>query len=378
MTNTLPTFFSTKWGRRTRRSGFTLVEVLLSATILAMLVVVLVSITNQTAKTWKYTTGKIEQFSGARDAFESLTRQIGQATLNTHYEYFNDKGEARTVENAGIFVPKHYGRQSDLRFVSGSMDRDNRYGGESAPPLAADPARPRPTHGIFFHAPLGLVDDATLHGGLQSLLNVWGYYVEFDSDDRVRPPFLQNGAVGTPLRWRYRLMEFMRPAEKMVTYTKPTDWFAPAVNEAGTPSAHVLAENVVALVLQPMLAPKDEQDLTPPPTVAGTALAPSYYYDSTKKNPTPALNPQHQLPPMIRATMVAIDEPSAVRLANGSSMPDFGLPNLFATDRSDSATAYADDLSTLEKTMAQRGISYRVFTTTIVIRGAKWSKEPGL
>jgi uncharacterized protein (TIGR02599 family) len=356
-----------------RRSAFTLVEVLVSTVILGLIVIILVSITNQTTATWRYTTGKIEQFSSARDAFESLTRQVGQSTLNTYYDYLDDKGEARTVDNAGLFVPKNYGRQSSLRFMCGSMDRSNRFNGDTAPPLATDGSRPRPTHGIFFHAPLGLVDDVAQHGSLQNLLNAWGYYVEFDSDERTRPTFLQG--KGPPPRWRYRLMQFMQPSEKMITYTEPDQWFQTAVNEAGTPNAHILAENVVALVLQPMLSPKDEQELATPPAVAGTALAPSYFYDSTKKHSTPALNPRHQLPPMIRVTMVAIDEPSAIRLSSGSAMPDFDLPSLFQTDRANSASDYERDLGSLETKLTEKRCSFRVFTTTVVIRGAKWSKE---
>lgn len=359
----------------TRRSAFTLVEVLLSTAVLALLVMILATITNQTAKTWRYTTGKIEQFSGARDAFESLTRQLGQSTLNQHYDYFDSNGQVRTVDNAGVFVPKSYGRQSSLRFISGSMDRDNRFNGDTAPALAADPSRPRPTHGIFFHAPLGLVDDSAKFGALPGLLNSWGYYLEFDSDARTRPIFLKSGQSGTPLRWRYRLMEFMRPSEEMITYTSPNEWFQRAVNEPDTPSAHVLAENIVTLVLQPMLAPEDEEKLASPPSVAGTALAPSYYYDSTKKHPTPELNPQHQLPPMIRVTMVAIDEPSATRLASGSTPPDLGQASLFPTDRASSAVDYQRDLASLESTLSEKRCSYRVFTNTVIIRGAKWSKQ---
>jgi uncharacterized protein (TIGR02599 family) len=360
---------------KSRRGAFTLVELLLSTAVLSLIVLMLVAMTNQTAATWRYTTGKIEQFSGARDGFESLTRQIGQATLNTYYDYYNASGEPRTTDNAGIFVPKSYGRQSELRFISGSMDRSNSYNGQPFPALAADASRPRPTHGVFFHAPLGLVEDVPKHGGLQGLLNSWGYYVEFDSDERNRPAFLQGASTIAPPRWRYRLMEFMQPSEKMETYKAPGNWFAGAVNQPGTPSAHVRAENVLALVIQPALSPKDERALTPPPTVPGTALAPSYSYDSTQKNPTPALNPHHQLPPTVRVTMVSVDEPSAIRLANGSTMPDLGLENLFRTDTPKSAESYDQDLATLEATLSQKRASYRVFTTTVIIRGAKWSKQ---
>lgn len=355
--------------------AFTLVEVMISAVILSLIVLLLVSMINQTSATWRYTTGAIEQFSGARDAFESVTRQIGQSTLNTYYDYFDAAGEPRTPENAGLFVPKRYGRHSQLRFISGSMDRNNRYDSAGAAPLAADPTRPRPTHGIFFHAPLGFVEKSAEHSGLKSLLNVWGYYVEFDSDERDRPDFLQGAASGAPARWRYRLMEYMGPSEQMQTYTEPNQWFAPAVNAPKTPNAHVLAENVIALVIQPMLSPEDEKELDSPPSVPGTALAPSYFYDSTKSNPIGAINPLHQLPPVVRVTMVAIDEPSAVRLANGSNMPDFELADLFKTDVSKSSENYDRDLETLQATLAQKRCSFRVFTTNVVIRGAKWSKE---
>lgn len=357
------------------RSGFTLIELLVSTTVLTLIVLVLVQITDQTASMWRYTSGKAEQFSSARDGFEALTRQIGQATLNTYYDYYDDTGKPRTVETARSFKPSKYGRQSELRFISGSMDRSNRYNGTPVPALAADPTRPRPTHGIFFHAPLGYVDDTANLGGLQGLLNCWGYYVEFDSDERHRPAFLQGLTTIAPPRWRYRLMQFMQPAEKLRTYTKPDEWFKPAVNEPGTPAAHVLAENVIALIIQPALSPADEEELETPPTVPGTALAPSYFYDSTQKNVIPALNPHHQLPPNVRVTMVAIDETSAIRLAQGDMMPDFGLADLFRTDSEGSAENYDRDLEILQTTLAEMGCSQRVFTTNVVIRGAKWSNQ---
>ncbi len=362
--------------------AFTLVELMVSTVVLGLIVLMLASMTNQTASTWQYTTGKIEQFSGARSGFESITRQLGQATLNTYYDYYDASGETRTAANADTFVPKNYGRKSELRFISGSMDRTNLYNGQSEPALAADTTRPRPTHGVFFHAPLGKVDDQAAHGGLEALLNCWGFYVEFNSDEQERPTFLQGASATAPLRWRYRLMQFMQSSEQLKTYSTPTDWFRTAVNlpaapadPDNSPSSYVLAENIVALILQPALSPKDEALLNPVPSVPGTALAPSYFYDSTKKNPIGALNPQNQLPPNVRVTMVAIDEPSAIRLASGSTMPDFGLANLFKTNDAAGASSYEQDLTTLENNLAAKKCSFRVFTTNVVIRGAKWSKQ---
>jgi uncharacterized protein (TIGR02599 family) len=375
-----------------RVSAFTIVELLVSVAVLTLMVVMLASMTNQTASTWRYTASKMEQFGAARDGFESMTRQIGQATLNTYYDYNDSAGKPRTDPiysgtSAPPFVPAAYARQSELRFISGSMDRSNRYGASVVTPLAADLTRPRPTHGIFFHAPLGFVDNTeydNAHRNLQSLLNCVGYYVEFDSDQQQRPQFLVDESKIAAPRWRYRLMEFKQPSEEMATYAKPADWFTTAVNTVETPGAtgskkvtapRVLAENVVALVVLPMLSPRDEQELSPPPTVPGTALAPTYFYDSTKKNSTPALSPLNQLPPMVRITMVAIDEPSALRMESGSTMPDLGLPALFRTDSSGTATNYENDLKTLEDTLNSRRIGYRIFSTSVVIRSAKWSKQ---
>jgi len=359
---------------RRANSAFTLVEVMVSSVILVMIAGMVATMTSQTAATWRYTTGKIEQFSGARDAFESLTTHLSQATLNTYYDYFDASGQPRTVNNATTFVPKAYGRQSELRFICGSIDRDNIYAGTTIPALAPDPTRPRPTHGIFFHAPLGFTTDHTKHGALNSLLNCWGYYVEFGSDQADRPSFIQGMATSAPLRYRYRLMQFMQPTESMTTYSNPGQWLDHVVNQ-GAVNSHALAENIVALVLQPMLSEKDEQMLTSPPAVPGTALAPSYFYDSTTKNPDPALNPKHQLPPVVRVTIVAIDEPSAVRISRGSTEPDLQLEGLFATDKMESALSYDKDLKTLQTTLTQQHCSFRVFTTDVILRSAKWSKE---
>ncbi|MEY5011661.1 MAG: hypothetical protein RLZZ253_2800, partial [Verrucomicrobiota bacterium] len=49
-----------------RAAGFTFVELLASSTLIVLLMLVLVSMTDATTKTWQYTSRKIEQFQGAR------------------------------------------------------------------------------------------------------------------------------------------------------------------------------------------------------------------------------------------------------------------------------------------------------------------------
>ncbi len=334
------------------RRGFTLVELMVSVSLIALVALILVGITNSTAATWRNTTGRVEQFRGANTAFEAISRRLSQATLNTYWDYNNPTN------------PTKYLRQSDLRFITGRTET-----------LAATSSPRRPTHSVFFQAPLGFVDDTTNFSGLDNLLNTWGYYVEFNSDKETRPTFLSEQVV--PLRWRYRLMELMQASNSLSIYNftsgKPTytgkDWFTGALKPPTSLAVplpyHVLAENVVALVFLPKLAKREE-------TTTGKVLSPDYTYDSTLTKTDPVINPKSQLPPIVQVTLVAIDEISADRAANGSSPPAFNasLDSLF-TD----STKLEADLASLQDTLTNQKIGYRVFTNSVSIRGAKWSTK---
>lgn len=343
-----------------KRHGFTLIELLVATVVLLMIMAILLSITTQTGNLWRTTTAKMEQFRGARDAFEAMTRRLGQATLNTYWDYDNPT------------APTRYVRQSELRFISGNTVA-----------LTGAPTAPRqwPTHGVFFQAPLGFSQDSTTYG-LENLLNTWGYFIEFGSDAAERPPIVTTQI--TPLRYRYRLCEFMQPTNALSIYNYTSgltgtmsnnltytgrDWFSIPMNLSDTSTApvrpvHVLAENIIALIILPKLSQTEDS--------TGTTLAPLYTYDSTTTNSNATLNPKNQLPPILEVTMVAIDEASAIRLAQsqGSTMPDFGLGSLF-TD----ATKMSADLATLQQTLDSKHINYRVFSTNVAIKGAKWSRD---
>ena len=355
--------------------GFTLVELLVATAITSLLVVLLVAVINQTNATWHYTTGRIEQFREARDAFESMTRKLGQATLNTYLDYVDTSGNARSPSAATAFVPARYARQSELRFLSG-----NGVAG------TASTTPPRPTHSVFFVAPLGFVSRGAAtqnQVGLETLLNTWGYYVEFNRDDpNARPSFVTDQIQ--PPRYRFRLMELMQSSEQMSIYKYTAnhsgqypnyvghEWFTDALNSTPVP-VHVLAGNVVALVLWPKLAPSDERALISQGTLSGplgTNLAPDYGYDSTTAKATADINPKCQLPPTLQVTMVAVDEVSYNRFQHGTTMPDLGLNNLFKD-----STKYDADLKTFLATLLSNKLDARVFTTETSIKAAKWSRD---
>ncbi len=332
--------------------GFTLIEVLVATTVLVVIMGILLGITSQVSDTWRRTTGEIEQFREARDGFESMTRRLRQATLNTFWDYNS------------VTAPTNYVRQSELRFISGPASALVSGGGDLV------------TQAVFFQAPLGMVVDAPDAEGLEELLNTWGYFVEFGDDLASRPSIITTAI--SPPQYRYRLYEFMEPANELSIYTHTSgvtgavpnnltyngrQWFDDAMaRPAATRPARPLANNIIALVILPKLSAQED------PTES--RLAPNYLYDSTVENADPQINPKNQLPPVLQVTMVAIDEVSAKRLASGSTPPDFGLGSLFR-----SASAYESDLATLEATLNQKKVSYRVFTSAIAIQGAKWSTE---
>jgi uncharacterized protein (TIGR02599 family) len=267
---------------------------------------------------------------------------------------------------------------------------------------------PRPTHSIFFQAPLGFVADQKNYSGLENLLNTWGYYIEFNSNGasglnangsglNIIPSF-----VTGPLRYRFRLMELMQPSELQDLYYYTTrnigltsaqpngmNWFTGAL-AAAPAQYHVLAENIVALVILPKLSPDDISQSGGAYT--DSSLSPDYGYDSTLAYSPGALNTMDpnlgthaQLPPVVTVTMVAVDETSFKRY-QGSSLafpaslfasPSSSTP-LFqvAGDTKNAANAgFAQDLQTLQNNLQSRHLTYRVFTTDVSIKGAKWSRD---
>jgi uncharacterized protein (TIGR02599 family) len=214
-------------------------------------------------------------------------------------------------------------------------------------------------------------------------MNAWGYFVELNDDSAERPPFLSSGSSPWPVRTRFRLMELMQPSEKLTTYQMTSgsasagfNWFRTAVNppNPGGGSTHVLAENVVALIILPLLSAQDQAAL------GGSAqLAPDYSYDSTQSVADPNLNPKNQLPPVVQVTMVAIDEQTATRL----SVPPGGVDFFNVAGKFQDAAKFDADLAldvtrggnaTLENKLVELRANYRVFTTSVPLRAAKWSR----
>ncbi len=420
------------------RAAFTLVELMVSTAILTLMMVILLQMTNQTANTWRYGAAKAEQFSEARKAFETMTRRVAEATLNTYWDYYFDKDNTNVNPDllADPFtknlIPTSYARFSDLRFRVVQM----------SDPQYDTPSVFRPTHGVFFQAPVGMVEasDTTLHK-LDELINSWGYFVEVAQTTKV-PKFL---ASSFPTKTRSRLMEFRQPSEEFDLYRRVTekikadikagrlpdrdpdldaagkvsdpkedDWFKVPVKQTATTAnrpVRVLAENIIALVILPRLTPLDERlrkeaakdptsgvnknrlQLTPnyeyhSKQLSNYAGTPGFSYATEKKRLDAEINPRNQLPPVLQVVMVAIDENSSQRLAEANATTgDLGLKTLLK-DTSGTGNLFTDsalleakngdekqgDLAKLEEQLIAAHVSYRIFSSNVAIRGAKWSR----
>lgn len=356
-----------------RQRAFTLVEVMLAMTVLAILMLVCTSALDQTQRSWQYARSKVDQFREARIAFDTITRHLAQAELNTYWDYYYKETDSYAPPEDISVPPSAYVRHSELQFQSGIAFQ---LIGPQANPLRY------PGHAVFFQAPLGL---SLQHPGLGSLLNARGYYVEFDSDETDKPPFIVER--GVPSRYRYRLMEYRPPADRGMTskslfqgntiYSKPADWFRQDISTA----SRVVAENILLLVIRPKVAD----------SVAQTSgrntwwIAPRYNYNSLDRdnttnnvegvrllsNGTVDQGTQHLLPPLVEITMVAIDEASG---QNWSEAHDDRPVNMLqeALAPFTDAAVYASDMVKLKTYLTGEKVNFRVFTATVALRNARW------
>ncbi len=336
--------------------------------VLVGIIAIIFSMTQQTSKLWKNTSGKIEGFTNARSAFDAMTRTISQATLNTYYDYADSSGNW-VVSSTGTLSgspPATYARRSDLHFICGQANTPP--SGSPTGLLSLTGSWTPITHCIFFQAPLG---KSALYSTQQKLLNACGFYLVYGPDPSV-PNFLPSSSAN---RYRYRLMEFLQPSESLTVYstgaattrgTSNYHWFTdPIVTTPDANSNFVLAENIIALIIWPKLSKGDQ--------AAGGNLTTNYSYDSEQLGVS-----YNQLPPIVEVTMVAIDEASALKLGNTSTPPNAALgltqsgTPLFTTS-SESPNQLEADLTTMETQLTASHVNFRVFQTEVAISGAKWT-----
>ncbi len=358
--------------QHSRDSGFTLVELLVSTVVLSILLVVIASALDSIQRTWRRSKEKVDQFREARVAFEAITRQLSQATLNTYWDYHFAETGSNVPPADSHTPPAAYVRQSELQFVCGPAEEilDEAGGGSFS------------GHALFFQAALG---HSATHRGLASLLNGRGFYVQWGDNTRARPAFLP--ASVSPAQRRFRLMEYRPASEQAIledgpvpgntVYQNPGAWHLDDLQR----QSRAIATNILALVFSPQAAAAEgRQD--------PWWIAPAYRYNSLDTdNGTPSLEPaainadgtvrqgtQHLLPPIVRVTLVAADEDSFGRWL--ADHPDFEGDLLKRADANfTDAGRHDEDVGRLKRYLDDQRIPYRVFSMAVPLRNAHWDRR---
>lgn len=401
-----PAPFHPPLSRRLRPRGvsaFTLIELLVSVTFLVVLMLVVTQVIGVVQRSWVRANSRVSQFREARTAFDALTRSLSQATLNN---YWDNDYDSQGSDAAGqqILLAADYFRQSELQFICGPT--------ASVVPGAAGSAQNYPGHAVFFQAPLGVASLVATTGAASStsggatvntenmvnLLCGRGYFVEWGSDVSFRPVFLDKLKNSVPVRNRLRLMEYSPTAEKNRIYdtnlrpitTHSMQWYADVLTtevQGTTETAATraftrpVAENIIALVISPQVETTGNTTNNP------YDIAPNYIYDSTLKvNPgakpinTSPQGTQHLMPPLVKVSMVALDERSGEFLsrAENDGMRNQllqGIGQMFqsATSLTAELDGTPDKMGLLPALLLAQKLNYRIFSTTIVLKQGRWS-----
>ncbi|MFT5465333.1 MAG: hypothetical protein ACI8UO_000427 [Verrucomicrobiales bacterium] len=360
-----------KFEPKRKTKAFSMIELMISMTILAAMLLMFVGVLDQTQKSWEIAQGQISQFRESRVAFDIITKNLSQATLNAYY----DQVDVDPPDG----IPERFEIASELHFKT-FQAKDLKVGGH------------KPGHTVFFQAPLGVTDNRE-YSTLPNLLNARAYYIQFNTDRDYRPQFLATYKI--PERYRYRLMEWIPPTEQNRIYSdgaqetdgenynpldpKFQDWFEKDLEAYSRP----LAENVVALIFSPREPVADSLAAANPAKADRESfrrIARNYDFDSEDPdNP----NFRHLLPPLVKVTLVAIDEVSALRyeeVYGGEASSTPYLQTHMTGSWMTSADDYASDLKELtdsfnDDTANTAGVKvrYKVFSTSVAIVGSKWS-----
>jgi len=319
------------------RSGFTLLELMVSMVVFALILAIILGIISNTSMLTRRAGDRISAFQAARAAFDTLAANLSQATLNSYWDYDDPA------------APQKYRRMSELHFLIGQAG------------TAPFPGTPGTGQAIFFQAPLGYSKTPAIRT-MNDLLNSCGYYVEYADAETLPLPF-----PAPPARYRYRLMQALNSSEKLLVYQSPksVDGLSGQTWVSGESSVP-LAENVIYLLAWPRRSPADDSQ--------GTSLTDSgtFSYNSRENaddDPQPAT--AHQMPPVIQLTMVVLDEASAARICLSATPPEevnTALKDLFETPGED---AFKQDLKTLQDRLAAAGLSFQVFSALIAVRESK-------
>ncbi len=258
--------------RRIHHHGGSLVELLVSLAVTAILLVIMVQALGGVQRAWNTTRSSASREGTAQQALAVLAQNITAATLNPRQRFDVPDNPAELITD------------SDLHFVCGPS-------AELLPkmPLACGDA-------LFFQRP-----------NSEGLLEGCGFYVQYGINSAGVPNALRNNLEA---HYRFRLIMFRQPAQELaVLPSGPVgraalyDWFNGQFTTVDKTLSHtaVAVDNVLALLVR--TAPDDQR-----------------CYDTRRHQWEPFLSPEaarsrHRLPRSLELTAITTDETAWSRLS---------------------------------------------------------------
>lgn len=341
-------------GRR-RFRGFSLVEVLVSMTILLGILLIITQVISSAQQTWRRASQRLSQFREARTAFDTITRGLSQAAIMSYRTYDYGYGGPPGVPKSPLQAPTGYTTTAQLGIVMGQSN--SIFTGLGGSTMS-------PGHAVVFQAPMGYTLNAD-YRQLNRLMCVRGYYVLFGNDSQYLPQGL-TGSLQT--KFRYRLWEYQPPAETNMVYApnQSTAWTKVAQGDMqpvqGVNTVRPVAENILTLVLAPSFGTSSSSTGSVVTVNQNTTPA---HYDFNSYTPADTKLKYH-LPTSVQVVMVAIDEESAIRLAQ-----EYGSnpPQLYSASFTN-PSSMANDLKIVRESLLKHHVNFRVFSSSVTIPAA--------
>ncbi len=378
-----------------RVTAFTLIEVLVSVTILAMIMLIVTTVLGQAQRSWRAASSRVSQFREARQAFDTLTRGLRQATLPAHFDWGYGPGGANDIPTLPTEAPTALKRKASLGFNL------NRASAIVQPGANQDVF---PGHAVVFQAPMGssITTDGSrnlIFDQLDRLLCVRGYFVKFSSNAAFVPRGLASRLE--PSR-RYRLFEYRPPTEYNSVFATPPpngvpadgatapqgDWMRIDVSKMdtigaggagnGSPGEFIrpVAENIMFMAFAVSFSPEAGSSVTASslatPATSSSTNGVDYFsayesYTGTASGGRTGSAPgANRLPRSMEIIMIAIDEESATRLADtyGGSPPSLVQKSGASFDQ---PANYTRDIARVRKTLEQEKVNFRIFNSIILL-----------
>ncbi|HEY7725504.1 MAG TPA: prepilin-type N-terminal cleavage/methylation domain-containing protein [Anaeromyxobacteraceae bacterium] len=218
-----------------RRRGFTLVEVMIAASITAVIGALVAGAFQRAAAARELAEAQDERFTGARLALTRMAREVEEAFLSEHYD------RKRFTERPTLFRGLDRGQEDDLLFATfahARLLRDAKEADQAVVEYSVGPDPDRPGARALFRREKPRIDEDPERGGARAVVleHVVGFDVqywdwkrqewarEWDTSSADRKGFL-------PTRVRFRLVLRMpdgkdRPFETQarVAIVRPLDF----------------------------------------------------------------------------------------------------------------------------------------------------------